>query len=360
MSLHPEALGALFEMSRDPVLGIDARRTVVFANPAAVSLLGARAGDPAEGLVPEHILSDPAEQFIASTRIGERRANVSVHRLEGVTVCTYSLLRSDPPHAAQSRALQEMSSQLMTARLALDALAGRLHPEDDPVAQDASSTLYKQYYLLRRSCLHMTHAGSILSNDLPLCSHVVDLRTLCQELCDTVSVLAESLGVSVVFQADFSLHLTMADRDLLEEMLANLLANSLSHCRSGDVIRVELLRQGDRFILSVTDPGSGISPERMAGLFNDAADPALDDPTAGAGLGLLIARGIAERHDGAMILESRPGKGTSVRISIPCRQSDSTQMNCPLPGYRSDGMNIVLTELAPLLDKKVFTKRMFD
>ncbi len=360
MSLQPESLGALFDMSRDPVLGIDEGQTIVFANPKAASLLGARVGMAASDLLPEHILSDPAEQFIVTLRLGEKRANVSVQRLEGVTVCTYFLLQSDAVVPGSVRAMQAMSAQLMTARLAMDALTSHIKADSDPVLQDASAALYKQYYLMRRSCLHMGQAAGILQNELPFSPRVTDLGTVCRELCETVSVLSESMGVSVTFRADFSIYLTMADRDLIEEMLANLLSNSLRHCKAGDAVQVELTRQGDRFILSVSDNGSGISADRLAGVFTDTPSGEQTDPADGAGLGLFVARGIAERHGGNMILESRPGKGTCVRVSIPCKKSDTLQMKTPLAPYRTDGMNLVLTELADVLDKKYFTKKFFD
>lgn len=358
MSLQPEVLGSLFDMNRDPVIGIDEGQTVVFANPAAAQL-NIRAGMNAVDFLPEHILLDPAEQFIATLQLGSRRANVSVRRLEGVAICTFSLPGSQSPSTSQARAIQDMAAQLMTARLALDALTGHIK-EDDPVVQDASCTLYKQYYLLRRDCQHLNQTVGILRGELAFQPRVLDLGTLCRELCDTVSRLAEYLGISVSFNADMRMHLTMADRDLLEQMLSGLLTNSIAHCRQGDVIHVELTRQGERFIIAVNDPGTGITPERLACLFNGSLSDDCSDTTVGAGLGLLIARGVAERHGGTLILESRPGKGTSVRISIPCRQSENTTINSPLARYRSDGMNTVLTELAPLLDKKIFTRRMFD
>ncbi len=358
MSLLPEMLGSLFEMSREPVLGVDARRIVVFANPAAVALLGLRTGDDAARTLPEHILDDPAEQFIASHRVGGRSANVSVRRLEGITVCTWLLPRNDPPCSSHSKALEEMSSSLMAARMAFDALVRRTKAEDDKALGTTVQTLYREYYRLQRVCRHLKLTENILQDTLPLMSGVTDLGTLCRELCDTVGRFFEDRGVSVVFEADFGLHLTMADSSLLECMLANILANSLAHCESGDTVRVALTRQGDRFIIAVQDTGSGIPPEKLARIFSGA--PASDGADPGAGQGLLIARGIAERHGGAVILESRPGQGTSVRITIPYKQSDTLEMNSPPVRYRSDGMNTVLTEFSTLLDKKYYTRRMFD
>ena len=360
MSLLPEILGSVFEMSREPVLGIDSNNTVVFANPAVTALLGLRTGDSAAERLPEYILSDPAEQFIASHRIGDRHANISVRRLEGVTVCVWSLPRTDPAVLPQDLALEKLSSQLMSVRLALDALVRRTKAEDDQSLQGTVETLYQEYYRMLRSCRHMKLASGILQNRLPLMSGVTDLGTLCRELCDTVGRLFEHMGISVVFEADFGLHLTMADSTLLEYMLANLLSNSLGHCKGGDTIRVELSRQGERFIIAVQDTGSGISPEQMARLFNGDPSPDPADPAAGAGQGLFIARGIAERHGGAIIMESRPGQGTSVRVTIPYKRLDNLEMSTPMVRYRSDGMNTVLTEFSPLLDKKYYTRRMFD
>lgn len=360
MSLHPEVLGSLFEISSDPVIGIDRSHTVVFANPAAAQL-GIDVGTPAAEVLQEHILEDPAEQFIATLHsFRGRRANVSVRRLEDTTVCTFTLLTDVAPSPGHARAIQELSSSLMTARLAMDALTCRINADSDPALHDASCTLYKQYYMMRRNCQHLNQVCSISGGGLPYQPRVLDLGTLCRELCDTVGRLVENMGISILFRADMAMHLTVADRDLLEQMLTGLLTNSIAHCKPGDVIRTELVRQGERFIIAVNDPGTGIPPEKLAGIFNDSLYGSGTDTTAGAGLGLLIARGIAERHGGSLILESRPGQGTSVRVSIPFKQSEDTTVNTPVASYRSDGMNTVLTELSPLLDRKIFTRRMFD
>lgn len=360
MSIPPEALGTLFEMSRDPVVGIDDTRTVVFANPPAAALLHTGPGAPAGDVVPEHILCETADRFLASARIGAVRASASVVRMSGIAVCTFTLPREETVPPPGARALHELSSSLMSARLAIDALVSHTRAEADPILRETSAILYREYYRLLRTCRHMTLAAGVATDDLPYKPRVTDLREMCRQLCDTVGHLSESRGVSVVFRTDPGLHLTMADQDLLEIMLLNLMTNSLLHCRTGDAIRVELSRQDDRFILAVQDPGSGMPPEQLAQAFSQEPAGGSTDPTAGAGLGLYIARGIAERHGGSVILESRPGKGTAVRISIPYRQSEDMTAHSPAPPYRSDGMNSVLMELSPLLDKVYFTKRMFD
>lgn len=360
MSIPSEALGALFEMSRDPVIGIDRTDTVVFANPPAAAFLKVGPGASARDVVPEHILAERADRFLATARIGGCRSSVSVVRMEGIAVCTFSLPREPAAVDPGASALRELSSSLMSARLAIDALVGHTNAESDPVLRETSAILYKEYYRLLRTCRHMTLAAGVAADDLPYKPRVTDLREMCRQLCDTVGRLTDSRGVSVVFQTDPGLHLTMADQDLLEIMLLNLMTNSLFHCRAGDTIRVELTRRDDRFILAVEDPGSGMSPEQLSRVFSRSPGSDGVDPGAGAGLGLYIARGIAERHGGSVILESRPGRGTAVRISIPYRQSEDMTAHSPAPLYRSDGMNSVLMELSTLLDKSYYNRKMFD
>lgn len=361
MGIQPEAIGPLFEMSRDPVLGVDRAHRVVFINPPAAALLGLRTGDDASSVVPAHILDDPAEQFIATASVGSRKASVSVRRLEDVAVLIWSLPRQEPPGLNPDRALRELADELMTARLAIDALVRHTKAEHDPASREAASVLYKSYYEMLRLSRHMTLAAGVARDQLPSAPQVTDLGQVCRELCQTVGALFESRGVSVVFRADGpGMHLTMADPDQLEIMLLNLLHNSLSHCGAGDAIRVDLAREGDRFIIAVQDPGSGIAPETLAGIFAGAPASGPGQPADGPGMGLYIARGIAERHGGTMLLESRPGMGTSVRISIPYKPSEDLTVNTPMARYRSDGMNNVLTELSTLLDKSFYTQRMFD
>ncbi len=356
MSLLPEDLGALFELDRDPALGVDESGKILFINPAAAALFGLESGDSAWDAVPEDILADPSERFMAAFRTGRRSFTMSVTRMGGVSVCKFSPAAVLPPAPAQTSALQTLSATLMNVRMAIDALVCRTRAEEDPALEETTQTLYREYHRMLRSCRHMAMAAGIQGDSLPFTPRCVDLAVLCRDMCDTVGRLIEDMGIAITFRVDEGLLLTMADVDLLESMLANLLTNSITHCHSGDTIRVGLSRLGDRFILAVEDPGSGISPEKLASVLS----PEGMNDEAGAGLGLFLARGIAERHGGSMILESRPGRGLAVRISIPYKQTGDMTLNSPMTRYRADGMDRVLTELSVFLDKKYYTRKYFD
>ena len=72
-----------------------------------------------------------------------------------------------------------------------------------------------------------------------------------------------------------------------------------------------------KLILSVDDTGEGMDEEAMAYAFSVRDDLSPAGAASGAGMGLYIAQGIAHLHGGAIVLLSRPGEGTSVRVTLP-------------------------------------------
>ena len=73
------------------------------------------------------------------------------------------------------------------------------------------------------------------------------------------------------------------------------------------------IKPGHWMVLSVSDTGSGISPEAQKHLF----EPFFTTKRGGTGLGLAIAQRIVERHGGVLTLESEAGRGTVARVQLP-------------------------------------------
>jgi PAS domain S-box-containing protein len=110
------------------------------------------------------------------------------------------------------------------------------------------------------------------------------------------------------------LPLVAADPDRLSQVLINLVQNAAQASQAGKVITLALepgpLGQA---VLTVSDQGSGISPQHLAQIFN----PFFTTKQRGTGLGLPLARRIVEEHGGRLELFSQPGQGTRVLVSLP-------------------------------------------
>jgi heavy metal sensor kinase len=116
------------------------------------------------------------------------------------------------------------------------------------------------------------------------------------------------------------------DADQLGRLMLNLLHNAIKHSPDGGTVAISLGRRAGEYTISVVDEGAGIPLEAQPRVFErffrvDPAREARADgslaSTSGAGLGLSIARRIAELHGGAVVLgESRPGR-TEFRVTFP-------------------------------------------
>ncbi len=108
------------------------------------------------------------------------------------------------------------------------------------------------------------------------------------------------------------------DPERLRQALENLLGNALAHAPTGTPVVVEVAqerREDETWaVLCVRDTGPGIPPALLPTLFDRFA---LGPASTGLGLGLYLARGIAQAHGGTLSVESRLGAGTTFRLALP-------------------------------------------
>ncbi len=110
--------------------------------------------------------------------------------------------------------------------------------------------------------------------------------------------------------------LTVAgDRRQLEQVVVNLLVNAHRHTPAGTHIALSSRPRAGAVHLTVHDTGPGIPSGELEGIF--ARFRRGDAAAGGAGLGLAIAKGIVELHDGRIWAESTPGRGATFHILLP-------------------------------------------
>jgi CheY-like chemotaxis protein len=152
-----------------------------------------------------------------------------------------------------------------------------------------------------------------------------------------------------------------SDRDLLRSMLQNLIANAIRYTDAGRVL-VGARRSGDAVRLLVCDTGRGIpdaEQEMVFGEFVRLPGAPVDEP--GAGLGLAIVRRLSSLLDHPLELNSRFGRGTIFRITVPRSPPDRVvetapthEVRLPLAGLRVlcvDNEPVILDALNALLTR---------
>jgi two-component system phosphate regulon sensor histidine kinase PhoR len=110
----------------------------------------------------------------------------------------------------------------------------------------------------------------------------------------------------------------LGDANGLQRLLSNLLENAAKFTPPGGSVTLSAVRSGSRVVLSVRDTGVGISEEDMPRIFDRFYRAAQTSNAAprGSGLGLALAKWIAERHGTQLTVESQPGQGSCFSFSL--------------------------------------------
>ncbi|HLH72923.1 MAG TPA: ATP-binding protein, partial [Chloroflexota bacterium] len=103
----------------------------------------------------------------------------------------------------------------------------------------------------------------------------------------------------------------------IEQVITNLLDNALKYSRASGLIEVNVAREGQEAIVSVTDHGPGIPPERRDRIFERFYQAHQDSNLSGLGLGLYISRQLVELHRGSLEAEFPPEGGTRFIVRLP-------------------------------------------
>src|SRR5260370_2214684 len=159
--------------------------------------------------------------------------------------------------------------------------------------------------------------------------HAFYLDELIGEMARAAGVLGASKNITV-YLPPLPESLCYGDEDLLRQMISTVLDNAVKYAPRDVSVSLNLQRRDGCYLVSVSDTGNGIPAEAQPHVFErffraDAADPR----AAGAGLGLAIARSIAEAHGGSLSLERSAASGTTFVATLPANSGEAGELSPP-------------------------------
>ena len=223
--------------------------------------------------------------------------------------------------ATERRRLQLVGDVAHELRTPLTTLDGYLEGLEDGVIEPSDDT----WRLLRSETGRLTRLVTDLSElwraearQLSLHIEVVDLTVVAAEVADRFAPLSAGHGLTVGIPSASAL--VRADHDRLAQIVGNFLSNAIRHAPGGSTVTIAVDQGTDVSRLGVTDRGPGLDAEQLEAVFERfyRADPARSRTAGGTGIGLTIARALAEAMGGRAWAEpTSDGVGITFLVELP-------------------------------------------
>ncbi len=331
----------------DPVLVIDPQGAVEMANPAAQRLLGVRPrkegdivltwGAPEalraplekallqqqpyqpEGLGQVVVLALGGQEHFFLPRvlpIADPYGNTLGAAVLLLDVTRFRLLdqvKSDLVATVSHELKTPLTGIRLVVHLLLEEAVGPLTPKQTELLLDARDNAERLLTMID----NLLDLARIEEGRVRLQRVSESPASLLRSAAEAIRPRAEDKEVAVAVEAPDGLPPVAIDVERMGHALGNLLDNALAHTERGGRITLGAAAEDGAVVLSVTDTGVGIPPEHLPHLFERFSRVPGQSGGGGTGLGLAIVRQIVTAHGGSITCESRPGEGTTFRITLP-------------------------------------------
>jgi two-component system, OmpR family, sensor kinase len=212
-------------------------------------------------------------------------------------------------------ASHELRTPVSVIRTAADVALTRAHREEAEY-REALTIAGGEAHRVGRLVEDMLVLARADAGGYPLRPVDLYLDEVVAECCRSVDVLAADRGVTIHAPSGPEIPVR-GDEDLLRQMVLNVLQNAVQHTPAGAAVSVDIAVDPEMLIIRVRDAGAGIAPADQSRIFDRFVqlDPARRGH--GSGLGLPIARWIAEAHGGTLTLERSSPDGSTFCIRLP-------------------------------------------
>ncbi len=194
-------------------------------------------------------------------------------------------------------------------------LIGRHHPE---VVEDP---LWPQLLLDINYMSQLLSELSSLNSCQTLNYSQINIRQFLTNIVSSFSSSAQIQNKELTLNFETEEKTFSGDALKIREIFVNLIKNALEATGSGDQIVIDVKSRWNRWIITVSDSGSGMDACRLSTIF----EPFVTYKTDGTGLGLTIVKNIVTAHGGAVQVYSKPGIGTKFILIFPMTPPEKTK-----------------------------------
>jgi len=218
-------------------------------------------------------------------------------------------------------AAHELATPLTPLQLELETLQRTLAGANlAPSVQRRVDRAFRQTKRLARLTERLLDVSRLATGHLRLDPTDFDFAEMTKEVVEEHRAEATRVGSEITF-ASSGATVGRWDRPRAVQLVGNLLSNAVKY-GAGRPIALGLECSASEVVLTVADQGNGIEPEALPRIFERFERATPERRRGGLGLGLYVARQIAEAHGGTIRVASTPGSGSTFTVSLPLRPSE--------------------------------------
>jgi len=222
-------------------------------------------------------------------------------------------------HTFLSTVNHEMRTPLVLILQSIELLESNRLGTMTPDQLDTMMVLKRQSRQLDRMILSLTRVAGFLSKQENIKPVMGRLSPVFKSVLPLAEFKARSKQIAIKTDIPATLPPFPLDVKQVEEVMTQLLDNAIKFNRSGGQINITAGAAEAWIIISVSDTGPGIEPERIKSIwevFEQNSDP-VRRAQEGLGLGLVLVRYIVDAHRGLVEIETEPGKGSTFTVKLP-------------------------------------------
>ena len=350
---HSNLARILFEKKRietvinrisDPLVGLDEKRRIMFANEKALQLLNLTQEQVVDKYAPDialhndlmrdiirieqndtdhnlmHIVVDGKENFFKkeSISISHRPTGETDEIKLGEVIFLRNITSFKELDTAKTNFIATIAHELKTpvasvqmcAQLLTDERLGSLGEEHRKI----SFTLKEESNRLSKLINELLDMSQAETGNLHLHLEPHQLNNICEQSIESVKFQADRKGVAIHFDAVPDLPSLLLDQEKTRWVLINLLTNAIKYSPENESIGIRTFVAGDKVCISIQDHGQGIEPRYISRIFDKFFQ--VPGSAVGTGLGLAISREFVQAMKGEIRVQSESGKGSIFTVEF--------------------------------------------
>jgi len=226
----------------------------------------------------------------------------------------------------KSRFFANISHEFRTPlTLILGPISKMFEKAKDQETKQELNMMQRNAQRLQRLINQLLDLSKIEAGKMTLQARPENIVALLNRIVQSFESQAKLKGIELKFQSAQDYIIAYIDQDKIENIFYNLLSNALKFTPEGGIVscKIQFVNLKSKIVISVTDTGIGIPPDRLDKIFNRfyQVDDSYTREHEGSGIGLALTKELVDLHHGKIVVQSELNKGTTFTVYLPLEKA---------------------------------------